>query len=162
MRAPAVAIMRRWLTEETVATYFRRAGQSKSADREHLAEREVFWLSCLAQIDDAWLLGGRSIAALGPDQPAHGSLIGCRPDHSALLLRVGGMTVVESSHEAGERVWLAGNALAPPLYRRADQPFWPAALASGVDFCSAYSKSNDPWQERLAQFIGMRWGKAAT
>ena len=53
---------------------------------------------------------------------------------SALVLRVGGMTVLESSHEASERVWLAGNPLAPPLYRRTDQPCLLAALVSGVDF----------------------------
>lgn len=162
MRAPAVAIMRRWLTERTVATYFRLVGQTKSADRDHLAEREDFWTSCLAQIEGAWLLVGRhSLSALGPDQPAHGSLIGCRPDQSALLLRVGGMTVLESSHETSERVWLPDNPLAPPLYRRADQPCWPAALGSGVDFCSAYSKSSETWQERLARFLGMLWVKAA-
>jgi hypothetical protein len=153
--SPAVAVMRRWLTEETVASYFRLAGRTKSADRENLAERKEFWLSGLEQIDDAWLLGGpRSVAILGPDQPAQGSLTGCPPDRSALLLRIGGMTVLESSHEASESVWLAGNPLAPPLYRGKDQPYYSAALGNGADFSSAHGpKGNDIWQERLASFI---------
>jgi len=160
MRAPALAIMRRWLTERTVAIYFRLAGAAKSAAREQLAGREKFWMSRLEQIDDAWLLAGpRSIPMFGSDQPAHGSLIGCAPDQSALLLRVGGMTVLESSHEASETVWLPGNPLAPPLYRRKNQPYGPAALSNGADFSSAFShRGNDTWQERLAQFIDRRCG----
>ncbi len=161
MRAPAEAIMRRWLTEQTVAIYFRLAGQTKSANREQLAEREEFWLSRIEQIDDAWLLGGlRGAALLGPERPARGSLSGCRPDQSGLLLSVGGMTILELSHEASESVWLSGNPLAPPLYRRADQPYFPAALASGADFSSAYSRAcDDNWQERLARFIERHGGR---
>ncbi len=150
---PAAAIMRRWLTEQTVAAYFRLAGQAKSADRERLSARREFWMSRLGQIDDAWLVGGRqSIAALGPDQPAHGILTGYRPDQAALLLRISGMTVLELSHEASESIWLPGNKLAPPLYRGTDEPYWPAALVGGADFSSAYGKGS--WQERLARFIG--------
>lgn len=161
MRAPAVVIMRRWLIEETVATYFRLAAQTKSADRKQLAAREAFWTSCLDQIEDAWLLGSpRSIAEFGPGGLAHGSLTGCRPGQSALLLRIGGMTVLEVSDSANESVWRHGNALAPPLYRRADQPYWPAALANGADFSSAYrNKDNETWQQRLAGFIERHSGK---
>jgi hypothetical protein len=160
MRVPAAAIMCRWLTEETVADYFRLAGQAKSANRERLSARKEFWMSRLGQIDDAWLLAGRqSIAALGPDQPAHGVLAGYRPDQTALLLRVSGMTVLESSHEASESIWLAGNRLAPPLYCGEGEPYWPAALVGGADFSSAFGKGKGSWQERLARFIGDGAGK---
>jgi hypothetical protein len=156
VQAPATALMRRWLTAETVAVYFRLVAQTKTTERKQLAEREEFWTSCLEQINDAWLVAGRhSLAMLGPDQPAHGVLTGCRPDQSALLLGVGGMTILELSHEASESVWLPFNPLAPPLFRGADQPYWPAALGSGADFSSAYRKGNDNWQERLAKFIGV-------
>ena len=118
-------------------------------------------MSCLDQIDDAWLLGSpRSIAVLGSGRLAHGSLTGCRPGQSALLLRIGGMTVLEMSDRANESVWRHGNALAPPLYRRADQPYWPAALANGADFSSAYrSRGNESWQQRLAGFIERHSGR---
>ena len=171
MQVPAEAIMRRWLTERSVAIYFRFAGTANSAQRKSLAERQEFWASRLEQIDDAWLLSGsRSIATLGPDQPAHGSLIGCRPDQSALLLRIGGMTILESSHEPSESVWLAGNPLAPAFGRRKDQPYWPGTLATAADFSSAFSRGgNDTWQERLANFIerhrgdhGAAWPGATT
>jgi hypothetical protein len=161
MRAPAASIMRRWLIEQTVATYFRLAGQTKSADREHLAEREEFWMSCLEQIDESWVLGNsRSIAALGLGHLAHGGLTAARPNQSALLLRIGGMTILEASDQASESVWRHGNALAPPLYRGVDQPYLPAILANGADFSSAYNRQgNDSWQRRLAGFIERHSGR---
>jgi hypothetical protein len=158
IQAAAAAIMRRWLTEQTVTNYFQLAAQMKSADRAQIAERREFWMQRLDRIDDAWLLSGSGGAALlGPGQPAHGTLGGSRADQSSLLLRVGGVTVLESSHEAHESIWLPGNAQAPVLFRRADQPYWSAALAKSPDFSSAFNqKNNDTWQERLARFIDKR------
>ncbi|HVA11993.1 MAG TPA: EH signature domain-containing protein [Stellaceae bacterium] len=159
MRAPSVAIMRRWLTERSIENYFQLAGRTKSADRARLAECREFWLSRRDQLDGAWLLGSvHSVAKLGPDQPAYGRLSGCRPDQAGLLLRIGGATVLQSSEAASESVWLPGNPLAPPLYRCADQAYWPAALARGADFSPAYcQKGNDTGQERLARFIDRQY-----
>jgi hypothetical protein len=146
LRAPAAAIMLRWLVEQSIASYFRLAAAT---------EREAFWHDRLAAIADAWLVTGpRAAAALGPDPLARGSLIGCRPDRAALILRVGGMTILESSSAPAESVWLPGNALAPPLYRRPEEPYLATALATGADFSSAFRRrDNSSWQERLAEFI---------
>ncbi len=156
--APAVAIMRRWLTERTVAAYFQLAHQANGSDRRMLADREGFWMASLNEIDDAWIAGGsRAMAALGPDQPAHGTLTGCRADQVTLLLKIAGMTIVEGTHASGESVWLPGNALAPALFRRSDEPYLPAAFASGADFASSFSHSDDdPWQNRLARYVELR------
>ena len=161
MRPPAAAMMRRWLTEHTVTAYFRLARQAKSADMKLIAEREEFWLSAIDEIDESWLLGNsRSIAALGLGHLAHGSLTAVRPNQAALLLRIGGLTVLEASDRTSENVWLHGNALAPPLYRGVDQPYLPATLANGADFSSAYNQQvKDPWQRRLADFIARRSGR---
>jgi hypothetical protein len=162
MRPPAAAMMRRWLTEHTIAAYFRLARQASSADRKRLAEREEFWMACIDQIDETWLLGNsRNIAALGLGHLAHGGLTAVRVNQAALLMRIGGLTVLEASDRASENVWLHGNALAPALYRGVDQPYLPAALANGADFSSAYNsrQGNDPWQRRLAEFIARHSGR---
>jgi len=156
LRAPAPSIMRRWATEASVTLYFRLLAKTGSVDRAALAERAQFWRSRLRQIDDAWLVcGPRHGAVLGPDHPAHGILAGCRPDQSALILRLGPLTIVEASHAASESIWLAGNPFAPRSYQPPEQPYWPAALAKGADFASAAgTKGGRSWQERLADFIG--------
>jgi hypothetical protein len=164
LRAPTGAIMHRWLTEQTITDYFRLVSRAKTLDPTRLAERQAFWMRHLDGIDDAWLLtSARNAAFFGTNQPAHGTLGGCRPDRSALLLCVSGLTILESSHEENESVWLPGNAHAPSLYRRADQPYWMAALSRSPDFSSAYNqKDNDTWQERLAQFVARQCGAKAT
>jgi hypothetical protein len=155
LRAPAASIMRRWATEASVTLYFQLLARTPSVDRAALAERAQFWRSRLGQIDDAWLVcGPRHRAALGPDQPAHGALAGCRPDQSALILRLGPLTIVEASHAASESIWLAGNPFAPRSYQPPEQPYWPAALAKSADFASAVgTKGGRSWQERLADFV---------
>lgn len=150
---PAVAVMHRWLIEETVATFFRLAGRSKSVERNKRTERQRFWLSRLDEIDSAWLLTGAHAAAEVAGEMAHGRL-GGRPDHVALLLRIGNFTVLEMAHEASERVWLAGNPLAPALHQPPDHIYWPGSLARGVDFSSAHGEDGRlPWQARLAAFL---------
>lgn len=148
----AIALMHRWLNEETVAAYFRLARRAKSAERARLAERQAFWMSRLATVDGAWLLTAAHDTA-SADQIARGRL-GGRPDQVALLLRVGNLTVLEIVHESSERIWRAGNPLAPQLYQGPDHIYWPAALAQGVDFSSAYgAESPLAWQVRLAGFL---------
>lgn len=154
LRAPAATIMRAWLIEAAVAAYFQLADRARSADRLERGERKEFWTTHLDHIDDAWLLSGRSDAA-GADQPAHGLLVGCRAGQAALLLRVGGAIILEATDAPSERVWYCSNPLAPMLYRGTAEPYWPAAFASGFDFCSAHGKGHESWQKRLARFIGI-------
>lgn len=150
----ATAAMRRWLTARTVETYFSLAGKKKSVDRAMLAERRDFWLALIDDIDDAWLLAGPDDrAALGAETPAYGRLGGCRPDQSALLIRIADATVLEASHQANESIWLSGNTFAPALFRRGDEPYWLSTLARSPDFSSAYGDKSGSWQERLALFL---------
>jgi hypothetical protein len=153
--AVAETVMRRWLVEESMTAYFRLAAQSKSVDHARLTERTEFWLANLGVIDDAWLLcSGRGMTLLDQDHPAHGTLGGCAPDRTAILIRIGDLIILESSHEAHESIWFAGNSLAPALYRPTEQPYWANALMKSPDFSSAFNqKDNYTWQERLARFI---------
>jgi hypothetical protein len=123
-------------------------------------------MSYLDRIDEAWLVAdSQSFAALGAPNLGYGRLVGCRPGHCALVLTSGGLTIVESSHSEHERVWLAGNELAPPLYHERSRDYCPAMFTTGADFSSGYSCHEvGKWQERLRSFIerhaGMRRTKA--
>jgi hypothetical protein len=154
LRAPAADIMRRWLKERTILSFFRLAAKTKGDARS----RQEFWLGRLADIDDAWLIAG---TATEPDRLRHGRLIGSRPSHAALLLNIGGITILESSHAEGEQVWLPGNELAPRLYRGVEEPYLAAALSTGADFSSAFGRHDGAtWQERLQDFIERHRGRA--
>jgi hypothetical protein len=161
VQAPAAGIMRQWLTRESVAAYFRLARQARAGDAQRLGEREKFWSSNFASVDDAWLLtASGSRPGMGMERLARGHLGGCLPNQVALLLKVDGLTVLESSHDKSEIVWLEGNPLAPRLFQN-DQIYWLGSLASGADFSSAFGRDDgSTWQERLGQFITLR-GEAA-
>lgn len=151
----ATNIMRDWLKAKTIAAFFRLADRKKGDHRAQAGMREGFWMSYLDRIDDAWLVAEtQSVATLGTTKLGYGRMIGSRPGDCALLLRIGGMTIVETSHSASEHVWLAGNRLAPPLYQERDNSYHLAILTSGADFSSGYScSSGRDWRERLNEFI---------
>ena len=45
------------------------------------------------------------------------ALKGAQPDHSVLLMRIGGLTIAEWSHSGKMRFWREGNRSAPKLHR---------------------------------------------
>ena len=157
IQAPAARTMRQWLTAESVVTYFRLARQVRTADAQRLSEREKFWVSNLESVDDAWLLtGAASRPGMGMERLARGRLGGCQPDQVALLLKLGGLTVLEASDEKNEIAWLESNPYAPRLFQ-SDQVYWPGSLARGADFSSAFGREDSStWQDRLAHFITLR------
>jgi hypothetical protein len=157
MRPLATSIMRRWFKKKAIASFFRLAGR-KTDSRTQTQLRQEFWMAYIDRIDDAWLVGGpQSFASMGFPEPGYGRLVGCRPDHCALLLKLGGMTIVETSHAQNERVWLADNELAPPLYHERSRSYCPTMLTTGADFSSGYGCNDGRnWQERLHSFIERR------
>lgn len=157
---PAVSIMRAWLKEKTIAAFFRLTADRKSDGGAQARVRHAFWTPYIDRIDEVWLVAGaQCIAALDAPKLGYGRLVGCRPDNCALILKIGGLTIVESSHAENERVWLAGNELAPPLYEPLSRAYCPAMLTTGADFSSGYgSQDGGRWQERLHGFIERHTG----
>jgi hypothetical protein len=151
----ALAVMRRWLSEATIEGFFSLAAAAGRDAPEQLRQRRRFWLSYLGRIEDALVVGGsEAIAQLGLSHLAHGRLIGAKPDHAALILTIGGLTIVELSHSSREHLWLPGNELAPRIRHRGNEFYLPAGLSTGADFSSAFSRDEeDDWRERLADFI---------
>jgi len=88
---------------------------------------------------------------------AHGRLGGCQPDQVALLLRLGGLTILEASNDKSENVWRAGSPFAPRMFESDDKVHWPGTLTRGADFSSAFDHNDgSTWQERLARFITLQ------
>jgi len=154
VRPPARAILHDWLKRRTVATFFSIAGQTK-AGAAQLRARKEFWMARLDRIDDAWFVGAsQSLAAFGGERLGCGRLAGAKPEQCAMILKMKGMTIVETSYDEFESVWLAGNSLAPPPDHRPNHYYWPASFATGADFSSGYAKDGgEHWQERLTDFI---------
>jgi len=155
MRPQAQAVMRLWLIEATIEHFFRLAAASGRDEPQALRLRRQFWLSYLDRIEDALLIGGsQAVAAQGIGKLGHGRLVGAKADHAALILKIGGLTIVELSHSSRELLWLPGNELAPRIRHRANEYYLPAALATGADYSSAFSSDDDDdWQTRLSAYI---------
>lgn len=164
IRPLARNIMRNWFKTKAIASFFRLADRKKGGSRAQARMRQEFWMSYLDRIDDAWLAAEtKGVASLGAAKLGYGRLVGCRPGHCALFLRIDGMTIVETTHSENERVWLAGNKLAPPLYHQPGKSYLPAMLTTGADFSSGYSCNDGrEWQERLHGYIARHAGNCRT
>jgi hypothetical protein len=160
LRQPARAVMHRWLTETTIEFFFHLIAASSPDDPSRWQPEQDFVAAYAGEIDHAWLLAGpRSVAPLSETGIGFGRLAGCRADLCALLLRVGGITIVATNDDKSWRAWLPHNDLAPPLYGGRSPPIYPAALSMGADFSPSFSLADDGlWQDRLHDFIEVRTG----
>ncbi|MBV8888521.1 MAG: hypothetical protein JO305_02515 [Alphaproteobacteria bacterium] len=156
----AVVIMAHWLTERTIESFFRMAairtaGRAQADEIANLRSRRDFWISRLGYIDGAWLIAGtQGVAALEAGKLGCGQLVGCRRDHSAMLLKIAGMTVAAIGHSGDEHVWLPNNPMAPPLDQRPGHAYALAALTAGADFSSGCSRNDrESGQDRLHAFV---------
>lgn len=156
LRPPAREIMRGWLKRRTIETFFRMSGETTPGNRSRREAGRKFWTAYGDHVEDAWLLAGplhfaalKSKAAIG-----HGRLAGCRAGDSALLLRIRGITIAETSNFDSCQAWLAHSSFAPPLYCDGTKPYWLAALTNGADFSPVYARNGSgSWQDRMHDFI---------
>lgn len=165
-RPAAKDIMRAWLNREALAGFFRVAADTKTADPALLRLKQKFWLANFDRIDDAWLATAPSGSAAPFGAPrAAARLVGCKPGHCALLLRIRGVTIAETSYADHEHVWLHGNELTPARHRGTHQTYpetYPAvSLQTGGDFSSSYgSNQGAAPRQRLQSFIERHTGIA--
>lgn len=156
----AAKIWRGWLNREAIVAFFRLAAKTKEAQKLPWRARQKFWLAAGDWLDDAWLiLGPQSGGVLKSGDRGSGRLVGCAPEHCALLLKLRGMTIVESSHAEHERVWLSGNERAPLRTYGPTHSYTPAALTNGADFSSSYAvHDGGVWHKGLCDFIARHTG----
>ncbi|MGC1293693.1 MAG: EH signature domain-containing protein [Alloacidobacterium sp.] len=114
-------LIRRWLARASLNLFFGLIDDY--ALRAHWSYRHAFWLAYLERgaVSDAWLaLGGKVYSSAQATRELGGAYarlrgVGIKPNHSALLLRIGSLIVVEFSHEGKLRAWLADRQGAPTL-----------------------------------------------
>lgn len=163
LRPPARKIMGSWLKRKTIQTFFQMAGEMNPGNRGRRLASERFWRAYQDHIEDAWLLvGPLHFAALKAKAPiGHGRLAGCRAGDSALLLRIRGITIAETSKFESCQAWLAHSHFAPSLHGDKTKPYWLAALTTGADFSPVYARSGSgSWQDRMHDFIQYHTGLA--
>jgi hypothetical protein len=158
----AVKILRDWLNREAITIFFRLAARAKEAQKIDWRRREKFWLAAIDRLDDAWLiLGSQSEALIKSGEGRFGRLVGCGAEHCALMLKLRGVTIVESSHAENERIWLPGNEQAPPRYYGPTRSYSAAALTTGADFSSSYATHDGGGaQKHLCDFVARHTGVA--
>jgi hypothetical protein len=152
-------VMKRWLVGATLKNFFDLI--QRTALDHHWSFRKAFWWAYHEghHITDAWIvLGPDTIQQLRPlhlqNKSLYGEfsdLAGIQSNHSALIFRVGRLTVTEWSHNGKCRVWLSNRIGSPRLgerkYTRDD-------LVRGFDFEQTHHNSDTgSWQRSLSKWI---------
>ena len=153
-------VMLAWLVRTTLEDFFRlleyvaNHGNDATA-RRHWRTRKAFWTRYLnaGLIQDAWVVMKPNVRAearqfLSSQSGEYGSLwSGGLPNHSAIVMRIGGLTITEWSHSGKFRVWNPGHPSPPllhqPSYHRLD-------LVRGANHEDSH---NGAWQRRFQDAI---------
>lgn len=163
----AYELLLRWLTRASVLQFLDIVDQSlrDPADKLMWSYRRAFWTSYLMgtgggpQIDAAWVAfgadgarlanqaarasGDRSLAVFGRQEDRS-------PQHAALIVRMGDLTIVDWSHNAKYNVWSRGEPQHPPLFK---QVYRAGELYSAPLQESHSAPSSFSWQKKLARII---------
>lgn len=159
--AAAKAIFMRWLVGATLEDFFRLI--ERHALERHWRYRQAFWGAYLKNdlIDDACVVLGENARALAKQvfrAPgfAFSSLKGGNRDHSVLLMRIGGMTISEWSHNGRLRFWLPENKKRPTLHQLS---YTRDELTSDENFYKDHHGSEHyTWQRTIAEFLQKQVG----
>lgn len=167
-KAPgAYAVLMRWLTRASVLQFLDIVDRlmPDSAAKLMWAYRRAFWMSYLLSdgnapgIDAAWVAFGdegerlakRAARESGDSSfAAFGKQHDKSPQHAALILQMGDLTIVDWSHSAKYQVWKRGDPRIPELFR--------PSYSYGALYCAPIQESHSSpstytWQKRLAQII---------
>ena len=150
-------VIMRWKVGLTLKAFFgiieSAAKTDKDADRMW-KYRKIFWNAYLEEkyITEAWVLLG-TIAHSNrksylEENILYGRVKGGQPNHSAILMKIGPLTICEWSHNGALRVWDEGNPNAPQLYK--DQ-YLKEELIRGADVDISHVGSEvSRWQDTIA------------
>jgi hypothetical protein len=162
-RAPsAYDILLRWLTKLSVYQFFDIV--DRVADRNMWAYRRAFWTAYLeaGHIEQAWVVFGENgarLARLAAKQSGDKSLGyfgklesggGRTPDHAALVMRIGSLTIAEWSHNGKYNIWRSGDRTAPKLF---EDRYEPDELRFGTIDGSHSGNEYFSWQQNVARII---------
>ncbi len=157
-------IVVKWLVRGTFEQFFQLL-QHTAYDR-HWRYRQAFWKRYLQHnmVEEAWfVLGTRARTMLRRISNKestwnNGTLAGAASDQSVLLMRIGGVTIAEWSHNGSCRIWCEENVSAPRLY---DDDYARAQLVcNSADFVQPHhSSASGGWQSHVARQIKRYTGR---
>lgn len=167
----AYAVILRWLTQASVRQFFDIVSETMTDRPDMWAERRKFWTQYLdaEMISAAWVAFGsdgasradraaartndKSLSMFG--RLASGS--GRSPQHAALIMKIGDLTIAEWSHNGKFNIWGLKDKHHPPLFRhntRRLPDYDPSELMNAPVSGSHMSG----WQYKLAQIIRNQTG----
>jgi len=119
----AQSVILRWIVGATLEDFFDLIDEI--AKDAHWQYRRAFWQAYLRDISDAWIvLGPKAVyrsKRLIKDgtKPRHGRIVGggIQSNQSVLLLKIGGMTISEWTHDGACRTWTMDSNDAPAFHK---------------------------------------------
>lgn len=153
-------VMLGWLVTDTLEDFFRLleyAAQGDVTASRHWRARKDFWSRYLraGSIADAWVALGPLARAEAHDmlsslETSYASLntgYNVQQNHSAIIMRIGGLTITEWSHSGKFRAWRSDAQRCPKLYKSA---YSRSDLVQDAEFEIAHYSG---WQSRIADLI---------
>lgn len=130
----AYSTLLRWLTKASVYQFFDIV--DRTADENMWKYRRAFWTSYLeaGYIEQAWVVfgaNGQKLAKQAARQSEDRGLMsfgklngggGRSPDHAALVMKIGDVTIAEWSHNGRYNIWNKRDKLAPKLFQISYDP----------------------------------------
>lgn len=153
------SVILKWIVGATLEDFFDLIGEI--AKDTHWQYRRAFWqaYNLRGHISDAWIVLGpkavyrskrlfRKETKLG-----HGRIMGggIQSNQSVLLLKLGGITISEWTHDGACRAWLMNSDSAPNFY---DKEYYREELVENQDYRQVHLYSDRGlWQSQLASWI---------
>lgn len=163
----AYDLLVRWLTRASVMQFLNIVDRSlRDFDAKRMwSYRRAFWTSYLMgtgggpRIDAAWVAFGEDGARIATQTArssgdrsfaAFGRQVEKSPQHAALIIKIGDLTIVDWSHSAKYNVWEAGDKGHPALFK---QRYGYGELYSAPLKESHSAPASFSWQKKLARII---------
>lgn len=160
VREEARAVILGWLVEQNLRGFI--SILTQTADPIWIHRRD-FWMRYLEKkvITEAWVVLGSAARRLAKEHfgDGFGMLSGASSDQSVLLMRIGGLTIAEWSHNGACRIWRTQMQETPTLYRKT---YYAPNLRTTPDESIVHQGSDRwRWQDKIARYIrdttGISW-----
>jgi len=167
----AYEVILRWLTRASVEQFFDIVNETMTDRPDMWAERRKFWTAYLRadMISAAWVAFGSDGAYRADRAATHArnsglsmfgrlaSGSGRTPQHAALIMRIGDLTIVDWSHNGSWNIWKRGDPRHPVLFRHNRQrlpDYAPAELMNAP----TRGPHMSGWQFKVADIIKAQTG----
>ena len=159
----STAVMRGWLTGLALRQYLEVV--DGTAYVYQWRYRKAFWTAYFDKgyMSEAWVVfgpqGARRARQLFDDTTLYGRLDrrGTQDNHALLIMKIGGLTVADWSHNGKCHIWLPNSEHAPQLYKGLEN--LDRYMKHEVDYGSDNggtihaASANGTWQQRVESFI---------